>query len=177
MEDKTLNSPHSVEGASKPAELKRPPRPENRKKKKRIFQHKKAKKKTGRPSKHTPEVVSKLEEAFKDDFTDLEACDYAGISTKSYYRWMKKDTLFRDKMHRAQRAALTALKNSAFAQARGDDREQADGALAFRILQTRQRDRYATKQELEVPPLPPLTLILPGSKAHPRFTAPPPKKD
>lgn len=39
----------------------------------------------GRPTVMTPEVVLKLEEAFKVDATDEKACALAGIGESTYY--------------------------------------------------------------------------------------------
>jgi len=57
----------------------------------------------GRPSKSTPEVVSKLVAAFQRDFNVTEACIHAGITRETYYQWIKNEKEFSDKMADAQR--------------------------------------------------------------------------
>lgn len=64
----------------------------------------------GRPTLKTEEVVSKLEDAFKMDFNTTEACDYAGVDRKTFYRWLKEDDKFRHKMDSAKRWATIAAK-------------------------------------------------------------------
>ena len=60
------------------------------------------KNKGGRPTKMTEETVKKLEEAFKMDFNDSEACSYTGISREIYYTHRKKDQIFLDRMDSAK---------------------------------------------------------------------------
>lgn len=59
---------------------------------------------SGRPTKMTKDVLSKLEEAFVHSFSDEEACLYAGISTRSLYRYQEKNEEFR---HRKELLKLT----------------------------------------------------------------------
>lgn len=59
-------------------------------------------KKTGRPSKKTPDVVTKLLTAFSAGYNDTEACFYADISRETYYRWLQEMPEFRDKIEVAK---------------------------------------------------------------------------
>ena len=43
-----------------------------------------------RPTKMTPEVLAKLEHAFKIGLTDAEACAYVGIDPSNFYRYQEK---------------------------------------------------------------------------------------
>lgn len=63
------------------------------------------KNKVGRPSAVSEIVVSKLEQAFAIGATDTEACSYAGISRQTYYKKLKTDQEFADKISR-QKSAL-----------------------------------------------------------------------
>jgi len=45
---------------------------------------------SGRPTKLTPEVIQKLEQAFSFGCSAREACIYAGISEIGYYSYLKK---------------------------------------------------------------------------------------
>ena len=57
-----------------------------------------------RPTKMTPMVRKKMEEATALDATVEEVCFYAGISKDTYYKWIKKDKKLSDD--------LTALRNN-----------------------------------------------------------------
>lgn len=48
----------------------------------------------GRPTVITKNTVAKLVKAFKEGFTDQQACDYAQIHTATFYRHMKSDEAF-----------------------------------------------------------------------------------
>ena len=68
-------------------------------------------KKTGRPTKRSPETVAKLEEAFSLGSTVVGACLYAGIGKNTYYRWCEEDPEFRDRMELLKETqVLSALK-------------------------------------------------------------------
>lgn len=60
------------------------------------------KSKRGRPSKFTPEVVTKLLAAFRMAFNDTEAALYAGISRKTFYDYINEHPDFRNKVRRAK---------------------------------------------------------------------------
>ncbi len=53
-----------------------------------------SKRPVGRPSKLTPLVIKKLEEAFAMGSSDGEACYYAEISTVTFYAYLKKNPEF-----------------------------------------------------------------------------------
>jgi hypothetical protein len=61
-----------------------------------------AKGERGRPSKYTPEVVTKLVAAFNMGFNDSEAAAYAGISRKTFYEYMCDKPDFRNRINRAK---------------------------------------------------------------------------
>jgi|AKVG01.1.fsa_nt_gi hypothetical protein len=56
-----------------------------------------AKDKGGRPTKMTDETVKKLEEAFANGATDVQACFYAGISKPTLYSYQEKYPEFLDR--------------------------------------------------------------------------------
>lgn len=55
-----------------------------------------------RPPKFTEEVVQKLEEIFKIDWTVEEACSYAWIWRRTYYQWCEENKEFLHRMEQAQ---------------------------------------------------------------------------
>lgn len=95
---------------------------------------------TGRPSKCTPEVLSKLEEAFKSDFKDEEACSHAGIGATTFYRWLNEDAAFREKIDTAKQFLFKFARNKL---AKG----VMDGTISpLELLDRRDRKRYAKGQ-------------------------------
>jgi hypothetical protein len=60
------------------------------------------KRKRGRPSKLTPQVVTKLEAAFNMGYNDTEAALYADISRKTLYEWLVDKPDFRYKINQAR---------------------------------------------------------------------------
>lgn len=69
------------------------------------------KSKVGRPTKLDDNVATKLESIFKIGGNMEEACSYAGISTRTYQRWIEDDSDFVVKMTAAQHYADIAAKN------------------------------------------------------------------
>lgn len=51
----------------------------------------------GRPTKMTPEVIAKLEDAFAWGCTDGEACCYAGIVPSTLYRYCESNEEFSER--------------------------------------------------------------------------------
>lgn len=91
----------------------------------------------GRPRAINPDVVSKLEEAFKIDATVQEACFFAGISTVTYYRELKREEQFRNKIERAQNYPYMMAKATIIKAI-----QRGDAGLAFKWLERRQKELY-----------------------------------
>lgn len=51
----------------------------------------------GRPTKITPEVLLKLEDAFSNALPDREACFYAGIGKTAFYNYQKENPEFAER--------------------------------------------------------------------------------
>lgn len=66
--------------------------------------HGKSKKKRGRPTKLTADVLQKLEDAFSNALTDEEACLYAGIAPRTLYDYQTRNPKF---LQRKQALRLT----------------------------------------------------------------------
>ncbi|MCM8788060.1 MAG: hypothetical protein NC935_08445 [Candidatus Omnitrophica bacterium] len=69
------------------------------------------KKKAGRPTKFSEEVVKKLESIFKIGGTVEQACAYANISKETYYNWIEENADFLTKMEAAKYYSDIAAKN------------------------------------------------------------------
>lgn len=94
----------------------------------------------GRPSVYSEEVLRKLEEAFKSDFKDEEACSHAGISPATYYLWLNEIPGFSEKMHEAKQFLFKVARNKL---AKG----VMDGTISpLELLDRRDRKRYAKGQ-------------------------------
>ena len=64
----------------------------------------------GRPTKKTPAVVNKLISALKMGATITQACQYARISTVSFYAWLDADEAFLMEVEAAQEYLNLASK-------------------------------------------------------------------
>lgn len=88
----------------------------------------KIKKKYGRPTVISRQVLSELKIAFCVDCTDKEACDLAGISEKTLYNYQKKNPDFlQQKQQWKSEVAFKAREQLCKA-------IENDGRLAFRYL-------------------------------------------
>lgn len=66
--------------------------------------------KLGRPTVMTKEVISKLEFAFANGCTDLEACLYAGISHTAMYDWIKLNPEFAERKEQLKKSLNLVAK-------------------------------------------------------------------
>ena len=121
--------------------------------------------KRGRPSRMTPEVVGKLREVFLLDYNVEEACQYAGIHKDTYYEYLKKNPEFSDEMAQAQRGLAKAAKRAVAIAII----EHKNARIALEYLKHRRPEEYRTKVEDLAPIARNITVILPGSKPHPRI--------
>ena len=96
----------------------------------------------GRPTKIVEAVIKKLVEAFMNDFTIEEACRFAGISKPTYYSACERDPEFLSVMEAAQDYPLTLAKKTLL---NGIRHGMDKASLALKLLERRQRDRYAPK--------------------------------
>ncbi|MDD5068076.1 MAG: hypothetical protein PHN89_00545 [Candidatus Pacebacteria bacterium] len=96
----------------------------------------------GRPSKMTPEVVKKLEEAFSIGASVSEACFYADISRETYYQWIKNNPELADRFE--------ALKNKPILKARQTVVKalETDPDIALKYLERKRKDEFSPRQEI-----------------------------
>lgn len=102
----------------------------------------------GRPTVYSDDILSKLEEAFKADFKDEEACSHAGISTTTFYRWLNEVPGFREKIEAAKEWLFKIARKQL---AKG----VVEGTISpLELLDRRDRKRYSkqtnTEQETKV---------------------------
>lgn len=60
----------------------------------------------GRPTVRSEEIERKLEDWFKLGMSDTASCAYAGIARDTFYRWMREDDSFSDRMTHAKNYAM-----------------------------------------------------------------------
>jgi len=117
----------------------------------------------------TPETVQKLREVFLLDYSIEEACDHAKIAKQTYYNECKRNPAFMDEMERSQRGLAKAAKRVVAKEILVKE----NARIAFDYLKSRQPERYNRRIDDEdaVPVGLPAgsTIILPGSKPHPRI--------
>jgi len=96
----------------------------------------------GRPTVMTPEIITKLEQAFSLGASDLEACFYAGIGKTTLYEYQNKNPDY------AERKA--ALKDKLVLKARtvlAKAMEDGDKQTAQWYLERKKKDEFSQRQE------------------------------
>ena len=96
---------------------------------------------TWRPTKRTPEVEKKLEDAFWYNCTDEEACAYAWIWLRTLNDWKEKDEAFSQQVQQWKKVYAFNIKKTSYERATNVKNEDSTKIL-FRI-----DDRYKEKQE------------------------------
>jgi len=94
-----------------------------------------------RPTKMTPQVIEKLEEAFSLGCTDLEASLYANISPATLYLYQEKNKAFSERK--------TQLKETPILKARASVIKslESNPDLALKFLERRKRDEFSLRRE------------------------------
>lgn len=95
-----------------------------------------------RPTKMTPEVLGKLEQAFAYDSTIEEACFYADINPDTYYTYVKENPEYSER--------IKALRNRPVLDARqkvvSDIKNDINTAKWY--LERKKKDEFAARTEL-----------------------------
>jgi len=100
-----------------------------------------AKNKGGRPTKMDDLTVKKLEEAFINGATDVQACFYAGISKQTLYTYQDKNPEFIDRKE-ALKANLGLIAKNVLAKSIRDD-DNANDAKWY--LERKEKKEYSTQ--------------------------------
>lgn len=95
----------------------------------------------GRPTKRTPEIVKKLEEAFAIDATVEEACFYAGITKPTYYSWIEKDKGLSDRLEELRQKPVLLARQRVVKEL-GTDWDKA-----FKYLERKRKNEFAMRTE------------------------------
>lgn len=96
----------------------------------------------GRPTKMTPDVVKKIEEAFLMGCSDAEACLFADISKQTLYNYQDKHPEFVDRKGILKENPVMLARQSVIRDL------QSDGNLALKYLERAKKDEFSLRQEL-----------------------------
>lgn len=102
----------------------------------------KKQKKEGRPTKFTPEVLNKLEEAFLLGCTDKEACLMADITQQTLIEWKKDKPDFSERIELLRQNPIREARQSLHKSIR-----RGDGKLALAYLERKVKDELSLRQE------------------------------
>lgn len=91
---------------------------------------------TGRPTKMTDEILSKLRDAYLIGANDEQAAYYANIGTRTLYRFMEKNEWFRQEKKIWQENPKLKAKQTLFSGLNEPDR-------ALKYLELRQTDEFS----------------------------------
>ena len=103
---------------------------------------------TGRPTKCTEDVITKLEWIFMNDWSVEDACAVVGVSPKNFYERRKNDETFRKRIDSARRYAFI-LAQQTLVNSMKSDREDIAQKWAIEFMKRRD-PRYKDKVESEV---------------------------
>lgn len=99
---------------------------------------------TWKPSKKTPEVLTKLQEALMKGCTEWEACAYAEITQKCLIDWKNESKEFSEQIEHRKHMYIQAIKFASFKRAMNEkNRDSTD--ILFKIDK-----RYSDKQDIDV---------------------------
>ena len=98
----------------------------------------------GRPTVITPEIISKLEEAFSIGASDLEACFVAGIGKTTLYVYQTDHPEFTER-----KEALKNMTSFAARKVVNDKIIEGDVDTAKWQLERKNKDEYGTKQTVD----------------------------
>lgn len=101
--------------------------------------------KLGRPTVMTEGVIQKLEEAFAWGCTDIEACLWANIDSRTLYKYQEKNPEFVRRKEGlkdtpvmlARKAVVNAIRNG-------------DRTTAMQYLERKKKDEFSTKTESDI---------------------------
>jgi uncharacterized protein YaiL (DUF2058 family) len=103
------------------------------------------KNKGGRPTKIDEKVLHKLEEAFSQGFSDIEACLYAEIGTSTLYNYCEKNPKFLERKEE--------LKNKPLMRARiniNKALQQGDKEMSKWYAERKAKKEFSTRVEQEI---------------------------
>jgi hypothetical protein len=97
-----------------------------------------------RPTIMTPEIITKLEEAFMLGCGDLEACLYADIGKSTLYNYQEKHPEFVDRKEQLKENPILKARTSVIAGL------QNSPELALKFLERRKKDEFSTSADVNL---------------------------
>ena len=98
----------------------------------------------GRPNKIDENVLHKLEEAFSQGFSDIEACLYADVGTSTLYNYCNKHKKFMERKEELKKKPLMRARiniNKAL--------QKGDRDVSKWYLERKAKSEFSLKQEVE----------------------------
>lgn len=105
----------------------------------------KPKKRRGRPSVITPEIIDKLDYAFALGCTDKEACALADISQSAFYNYLDKHADYKERKEALKLKPILKAKK-----ANNDLIESGDPVHIRWYLERKKADEFSTKAEVNI---------------------------
>jgi len=96
----------------------------------------------GRPTVMTPEVIEKLEEAFAWGCSDVEACLWADIATKTLYVYQEKNPEYAQRKAELKENPILLARKSVVSSL------EKDPKLAMDYLSRKKKDEFSNRSEL-----------------------------
>ena len=122
----------------------------------------------GRPSSITPEKRSIFLAAIENGYNIKEALIYAKIGESSYKRLKLKSAQFRTEMEASGIKLIMAARSKV-----ANAINQGDMPTVRWFLERKVPEEFRLKREPDEPPLPPISVVIPGSHPHPRIVPEP----
>lgn len=95
-----------------------------------------------RPTVMTPEVIAKLEEAFAWGCSDIEACLWADIDSRTLYKYQEKNPKFIQRKAELKETPILLARKSVVTNL------SKDKELAMKFLERKVKKEFSLRQEL-----------------------------
>lgn len=102
-----------------------------------------AKKKAGRPTDKTPEVILKIEEVAALDGSIEEMAFFAGISRATLYRWLDEDPVFKDRIEALRQEPVLLARRTVIKAI------QDNANIAITYLERKKKSEFSPRTEVE----------------------------
>lgn len=103
------------------------------------------KRKRGRPSVITPDIINKLDYAFSIGCSDNEAISYAGISSSAFYNYIDKHPEYKERKEALKLKPVLKAKK-----ANNDLIESGDPVHIRWFLERKKADEFSTKADVSI---------------------------
>ena len=98
----------------------------------------------GRDTVMTPEIISKLEQAFLLGCSDLEACFFADIGKTTLYNYQKANPDFAERKEKLKQSPILAARQSVV------DGFKEDAHLALKYLERKRKKEFGLRSSVDM---------------------------